>query len=73
MMLFVSQDYSLTNRQTEELAKFSLDVSKLALGSLVLGLFTSGLSLYKILLALWGLTVTILFFTLGIRLFKEVK
>lgn len=64
---------SLTNRQIEELAKFSLDISKLSLGSPVLGLFTSGLTLPKLILAIWGLTIALLFFKIGIQLFKEVK
>ncbi|MFZ5365789.1 MAG: hypothetical protein ACOZBZ_00670 [Patescibacteria group bacterium] len=72
MKLFDYQ-FSLTARQTEELAKFSLDISKLSLGSWVLGLFTARIGLPQLFLAFGGLTISVLFFTLGMRLFREVK
>lgn len=72
MELFKYQ-FSLTTRQTEELAKFSLDISKLSLGSWVLGLFTTRIGLPQLFLAFGGLTISVLFFTLGMRLFREVK
>ncbi|KKS46903.1 MAG: hypothetical protein UV09_C0012G0072 [Candidatus Gottesmanbacteria bacterium GW2011_GWA2_42_18] len=62
----------LTKRQVEEMAKFSLDISKLSLASLVLGLFSSELNLSKLIVAVWGLVIAALFFSLGMRLFKEV-
>lgn len=65
--------FLLTARQIEELAKFSLDISKLSLGSWVLGLFTSEIRLPQLFLAIWGLTMATLFFILGMRLFKEVR
>lgn len=71
-MLF-SVSPSLTERQTEELAKFSLEISKLSLGSWLFGLFTSKFEPQQLFLAFWGLTLSLLFFTLGMRLFKEVK
>ncbi len=59
----------LTYRQTEELAKYCLEISKLSLGTVVFQLFVPG----KLLFVLWGLTVALTFFILGIRLFKEVR
>ena len=64
----------LTKRQTEELAKLFLDVGKLTLASLVLGLFQ--LKLEPILLlavGFLGLTISVGLFILGLELFKEVK
>ena len=64
----------LTKRQTEELAKLFLDVGKLTLASLVLGLFQ--LKLEPILLlavSFLGLTISVGLFILGLELFKEVK
>ena len=67
-------DGLLTKRQTEELAKLFLDVGKLTLASLVLGLFQ--LKLEPILLlavGFLGLTISVGLFILGLELFKEVK
>lgn len=63
---------SLTNRQKKELAKFSLDISKLSLGSWIFGLFASGFAEFQMNLVILGLTFSILFFILGMILFKEV-
>jgi len=63
----------MTKRQIEETAKFCLDVSKLALASWIFGLFTSRIGLQQIIIMLSGLTLSIAFFILGMRLLKEVK
>jgi len=63
----------LINRQKEELAKFCFDISKLALGSWIFGLFTERFEMKQLFLAVWGLAIALLFFTLGLKLFKEVK
>lgn len=70
-MLF-EKDVSLTKRQTEELAKYCMDLSKLSLGSWVFGFFTPQIALPQILFGILGLTFAVVFFTLGMRLFKEV-
>jgi len=63
----------LLTRQKEELAKFCFDISKLALGSWIFGLFTERFEIKQLLLAVWGLIIALLFFTLGLKLFREVK
>lgn len=64
----------LTKRQLEELAKLFLDVGKLTLGSLVLGLFQLRLEPVLLLtVGVLGLTISIGMFILGLGLFKEVK
>jgi hypothetical protein len=68
-----SSHKSLTKRQTEELAKFSLELSKLAIGSWIFGLFTSEFKIQHLILGFGGLTFAILFFKLGLQLFREVK
>lgn len=63
----------MNNRQIEELAKLSLDLGKLVFASLVLGFFQSKLELVlSISYGLIGLTIAIAFFTIGLRLLKEV-
>lgn len=64
---------SLSKRQTEELAKYSFDLSKLTLGSWVLGLFTTKVELLQVIVATTGLILSILFFIIGLKLFREVK
>lgn len=64
---------TLTNRQREELGKFSLDISKLIFASWFLGLFVNRITLPQILLSLMGLMFSALFFILGIGTFKELK
>ena len=74
MLLSELMEVLLTKRQTEELAKLFLDVGKLTLASLVLGLFQ--LKLEPILLlavGFLGLTISVGLFILGLELFKEVK
>jgi len=63
----------LIARQREEIAKFCFDISKLALGSWIFGLFTEKFELRQLFLAVWGLVVALLFFTLGLKLFREVR
>lgn len=64
----------MTNRQKEELADYCMNLSKLSLGSWVFGLFASDLTLEaRIILMIAGLTFAVIFFILGMRLFKEVK
>jgi len=61
-------------RQTEEFAKLFLDIGKLVFASLVLGFFQSGLPPLIVLgYSLIGLILSIAFFIMGLRLFKEVK
>ncbi len=63
----------LTKRQIEELAKFSMDIAKLSIGSWILGLFTPEAGASQFILAFSGLIFAFLFFTLGLRLFREVS
>jgi hypothetical protein len=63
----------MNNRQKEEMAKFCLDVSKIAIASWIFGLLTSKIELPQILLFLLGLTISALFLKIGMNLFKEVK
>ncbi len=63
----------MSNRQKEEFAKFCMDVAKLSLGSWVFGLFATEFGIVQLLLGLVGLTFSMLFFILGMKLFKEVK
>lgn len=65
--------YSVNNRQKEELAKYYLNVSLLALGSLVFSSIGQSDIEVKIALAIYGLTVSIVFLILGMYLFKEVR
>ena len=72
-LMVLELEFPLTKRQTEELAKFCLDVSKLCIGTWILGLFTSRTEPSQAVLAFVGLTLAILFFTFGMRLFREVN
>lgn len=67
--MIVKYKISLTNRQIEELAKYCLQMSQLAWGTLVFQLFTSG----KLIFVIWGLTIAVSLFILGMRLFKQVE
>lgn len=71
--MLINTQISLTSRQTEELAKFCLDVSKLALSTWVLSLFTSRVGPIQIFLFIFGLTFSLTFFIVGLALFKEVE
>jgi hypothetical protein len=64
----------MTKRQTEELAKLYMDIGKLTLGSLVLGFFQINIDPVGVLLIIiFGLTGSMGFFIMGLKLFKEVK
>lgn len=64
----------MTKRQKEELAKLYMDIGKLALGSLVFGFFQMNIEpFYRLVVILLGLTTSIFFFRMGLKLFGEVK
>lgn len=63
----------MNDQQKEEIAKYCFDLSKLALGSWVLGVFAPEIEvLSRVLFGVAGLTFAILFFILGVRLLKEM-
>jgi hypothetical protein len=62
-----------SDKQKEEIGKFSLDISKLIFASWFLGLFVNRMTLPQVLLSLVGLMFSGLFFILGISTFKEIK
>lgn len=64
----------MTKRQIEELAKLFLDLGKLTFASLVLGFFQSDLP-QNIIFAygIIGVTVSIVFFRMGLYLIRRVN
>ena len=64
----------LNNKQIEELGRFFLDISKLVFGSLVLGLFSSDMSVEAVFgFEFVGLIFSAVFCILGIKLLGKVK
>jgi hypothetical protein len=64
----------MTKRQTEEFAKLYMDIGKLTLGSLALGFFQINIDPVGVLfIIIFGLTGSMGFFIMGLKLFKEVK
>lgn len=70
-MLRISLSITLDKKQRQQLAGFCLDISKLAIGSLVLGAFTPQFGALQMVMLVIGLTIGAIFLTIGLRLFKQ--
>jgi hypothetical protein len=66
----------LTQLQYKELAKYLLDLSKLFFVSLILKLFEPNaprFTVNSLVIAVFGLTISLVFAILGIKLLRKVK
>lgn len=62
----------MTNRQKEETARFCLDISKLTIGASVLNLFSKTVNYIEIIFSICGLTIAVVFYRLGMKIFEEI-
>ena len=65
-------EISLTNKQIEEISKFCFDLAKLSLSSLVFTFFINPEEPVQVLVVIVGLTMSVMFFTLGVRLLEKI-
>lgn len=61
----------MSNKQKEELAKYCLDVSKLALASWIFVIFSGKFGLPELILLAGGLTIALISLRLGMNLLKR--
>lgn len=62
----------MNKKQTEELAKYSFDISKLMIGSWILQFFSQADQITRLLIMMAGLTLAAAFLILGMRLLKDI-
>lgn len=66
-------EIQFNERQTEELAKHCMELSRITFGTLVIGFFSEVSEPIKLFLVLVGLTFFVGFSTLGLALFGKLK